>query len=268
VGPVNAGGASFVGGRRIEGSGTAERDWQSWPGLAALAPLGLDELASPSARVVVVAPHPDDEVLACGGMLALLARDGRRVRVIGVTDGEASHPGSARWTPRLLARRRREERERGLALLGVAAPQGELLALGLQDGGVPAAEARLESLLREHIAPGDVVFTTWRHDGHPDHEATGRATVAAAAAQGARCWEMPVWAWHWARPDDPRVPWAGMRRLALDADARGRKGRAIAAHGTQLATSPGDDRPPVLPDWALARLLRPFEFFMAGEPLS
>ena len=38
-------------------------------------------------RVVLVAPHPDDEVLALGGSLAMLARSGREVLVVAVTDG-------------------------------------------------------------------------------------------------------------------------------------------------------------------------------------
>lgn len=257
--------ASSVGDRQIDGEGTPERLWRAWDGLAALPSVSLAELAPASARVVIVAPHPDDEVLACGGMLSLLARAGRRVLVVAVTDGEASHPGSSRWPPPLLARRRREERELGLERLGLSAPQSTLVALGLPDGGVARSHEALVSALSDHIAPGDAVFATWRLDGHPDHEATGRAAAAAAAARGASLREVPVWTWHWARPADPRVPWARMRRLALDATARDRKSRAIAAHGTQLAPSPEVGRAAVLPDWALARLLRPFEVFIEPE---
>ena len=50
-------------------------------------------------RVVVVAPHPDDEVLAAGGLMRWMACRGREVLVVGVTDGEASHARSARVTP-------------------------------------------------------------------------------------------------------------------------------------------------------------------------
>jgi len=117
------------------------------------------------------------------------------------------------------------------------------------------------------LQPRDVVLATWRLDGHPDHEAAGRAAVAAAAARGARCWELPVWSWHWATPGDARVPWQRMRRLMLDADARARKSHAIAAHASQLMATPAERRAPVLPDWALARLLRPFEMFIANEAL-
>ena len=65
-----------------------------------------------------------------------------------------------------------------------------------------------------------------------------------------------------AMPADARVPWHRMRRLALDADARERKARAIAAHASQLVATPSERRAAVLPDWALARLLRPLEVFI------
>jgi len=79
-------------GRRIRGEGTtAETDWRDW--LADLRPpaLSIEQLLANTQRVVVVSPHPDDEVLACGGLLALHARRGGEVMVVAVTDGEASH---------------------------------------------------------------------------------------------------------------------------------------------------------------------------------
>ncbi len=245
--------------RHIRGEGTPERVWQAWGGLAALAPLALDALAPTSSRVVIVAPHPDDEVLGCGGALALMARHARDLLVIGVTDGEAGYPGSLRWTPGLLARRRRDECRMGLERLGLA---GGLVSLGIPDGAIGAAQDDLAAAVADRLRPGDVVLTTWRHDGHPDHEAAGRAAVLAARTRGCACWEMPIWMWHWARPDDARVPWSRLRRLNLDEEAAERKCRAIAAHASQIEPIPSEQRDPVLPHWALARLLRTFETFI------
>ena len=257
-----AGGDIDVEDRRIHGQGTPERVWRAWSGLQALEPIALDAIAPRGARVVVVAPHPDDEVLGCGGALALLARAGREITVLGVTDGEASHAGSMSWTPSLLAAERRHERATGLARLGVAA---SARALALRDGGIAQSEPALRRRLANLLRPGDVVIVTWRLDGHPDHEAAGRAAAAAASMRGCRCWEVPVWMWHWAAPEDARVPWHRMRCLALDADARDRKARAIAAHATQLTALKAERREAVLPDWALARLLRPFEVFIEAQ---
>ena len=77
--------------RRIEGCGTPDEEWQAWPGLAELPPVSARQLVPGSARAVVVAPHPDDEILACGGLLQLLAQQGSEVLLVAVTDGDASH---------------------------------------------------------------------------------------------------------------------------------------------------------------------------------
>lgn len=251
--------------RTIHGQGTPERVWRAWGGLVALQPCDTHQLAPSGARVVVVSPHPDDEVLGCGGTLALLASAGHPIVVVGVTDGERSHPGAIAWTPSLLARQRRHERAEGLARLGLPAPAR---AWGLPDGGLSEHEAVLADRLRTFLEPTDVVLATWRLDGHPDHEAAGRAAATACARRGCRLWEFPVWTWHWAEPGDVRVPWQRMRRLALDADMRGRKSRAIAAHVSQLSETRAENRPPVLPHWALARMLRPFEVFIDTGPTS
>lgn len=76
--------------RRIEGDGTPETAWRAWPPLAALPRLDPAGVR----RALVVAPHPDDEVLGPGGTLAVLAAGGTAVAVLALTDGEASHPAS------------------------------------------------------------------------------------------------------------------------------------------------------------------------------
>src|SRR5215831_15255807 len=53
-------------------------------------PLTRDELRQPA---VVVAPHPDDETLGCGGTVVIKKQLGATVRVLMMTDGAASHPG-------------------------------------------------------------------------------------------------------------------------------------------------------------------------------
>ena len=81
--------ASQVTRNRIDRPGTAEEAWDEWAGLQHLP--AADPLDWPS--VVIVAAHPDDEVLGAGGTMAMLAAAGARLRLVAVTDGEASHPG-------------------------------------------------------------------------------------------------------------------------------------------------------------------------------
>lgn len=256
--------------RRIEGIGTPEWAWRQWMPLWQVPSVSIDTLVPDGTRIIVVAPHPDDEVLGCGGLLTLLAARSRikqerrvsapAVLVIGVTDGEASHPGSTTWPPDRLAARRRHERLQGLQHLGLRAP---VQALGLPDGQLRHHEGRLIDVLTRQLQPHDVVICTWRHDGHPDHEAVGRACAQASAACGATLLEMPVWTWHWARPGDRAVPWQRLRQLPLTGRALEDKWLALSEHRSQL--TPDGDRPPVLFPQAVDRLLRSAEFFFVPE---
>ena len=63
----------------------------------------------PHKRVLVVAPHPDDELLGCGGLVATLAPTGTAFCFVFVTDGGASHLGSRTWPRERLMARRRDE---------------------------------------------------------------------------------------------------------------------------------------------------------------
>ncbi len=242
------------------GEGTSEAHWLGWPALARLPAVTAHELLPPGQRAVVLAPHPDDEVLAVGGLLALLARMQRDICLIAVTDGSASHRGSTLWSRERLERERPLESRRALQRLGV---QGEIIRLGLPDGGLgPLCDAlalRLERLLR----PTDVLFTTWRSDGHPDHEATGHAAAVAAARTDARLVEVPVWAWHWAEPGDVRLPWRQARRLMLDPATVRRKRAALQAFTSQLQPDRSTGREAVLRGTTVARAARPFEVLFA-----
>lgn len=241
-----------------DGEGTPEAQWLSWPALARLPLCGPADLVPDDRRAVVVAPHPDDEILATGGLLALLARTGREALVIAVTDGEASHRGSTTWPRERLQRRRPQESSLALARLGQ--PRGTL-RLGLPDGDIARCRAVLARQLEEAIRPGDVLISTWRLDGHPDHEAVGEAAAQAAAHIGAGLIEAPVWAWHWATPADARLPWARACRLPLDPDIVARKTRAVLAFQSQLQPDLTTGRSAVLRASTLERAARPFEVF-------
>jgi LmbE family N-acetylglucosaminyl deacetylase len=240
----------------------AEADWRRWLRAAPIAPLDWRSRSNATHRLVIVAPHPDDEILACGGLLALQIAAGGEALVVAVTDGEASHAGNPAWPAGRLAATRRDESRRGLGRIGAA--EVETVRLALPDGQVAAQRDRLGTCLQTLLHEGDLVVTTWRFDGHPDHEATGAATAAACREVGSRLVEAPVWAWHWSAPGDARLPWRRLRAVALPSEVLRRKAAAIAEHATQLAPrAPGV--PPVLGASILARAARSAEYFFMPE---
>lgn len=246
-----------AGDRAIEGAGTPEADWLGWLARRRLPGIAPEALVPPGCRAVVVAPHPDDEVLSVGGLFEHLHRLGRDLLVVAATDGGGSHDGSSLWPPERLARERPLETLEALRRLGLSAC--EVRRLGLPDGGL----MRSRGVLAEHVAallrPGDVVFTTWRFDGHPDHEATGQVCAAVTACLGATLVEVPVWAWHWAAAGDARLPWSRAHRVPLDAGTARRKAHAVDAFQSQLLPDASTGAGPILRPTTVERARRPFE---------
>ncbi|WP_439517964.1 PIG-L deacetylase family protein [Hydrogenophaga sp.] len=216
----------------IHGDGTDELTWRRWlPGLRCHE-LSMGEWLPASARLVVVAPHPDDEILASGGLIATHLAQGGEVQVVAVTDGEASHDEAPTMTRETLGELRRQERFEGLRHLGLSQPS--VLTLGMEDGRVGLKTGLLRERLMSLLNRDDVVVSTWEHDGHPDHDAVGQVTRDACVTTGSAFLAAPVWMWHWATPEDVRVPWRRLRAVPLSATASSQKLAALAAHHSQL----------------------------------
>jgi len=245
--------------RVIQGQGTPEVEWQPWLSAHPFAHMSFLAIIGEAERLVVVAPHPDDEVLACGGLLAMQARRGGQVLVIGVTDGEKSHADVPGVNASALAARRVAERLDGARWLGFGSDN--VIALRLPDAALGKFTHRLVARLAGLLAKTDLVVSTWRLDGHPDHDASGLAAARACASIGCRHVEAPVWMWHWANPADPRVPWHRMTAVPLDEQALAAKRTALSAHTSQL-TARSQHVGPVLDEQICARAARRFEYFL------
>jgi LmbE family N-acetylglucosaminyl deacetylase len=218
--------------------------------------------------LLVLAPHPDDESLGCGGLIAETCARGEIVHVAILTGGTRSHPNSKTHpAPRLKALREAEARA-AVGTLGL--PQKRLGFLALRDGEAPhdgpefaAAVNRLAALIAAHDI--GTVCATWRHDMHDDHVAAHLIAAAAAARTGARHFSYPVWGW--TLPDEHELPDIAVRGVRLDiAHHLEAKRRAIAAHASQLGEAITDDLAgAVLPERLLVNCTQPYEVFLEPE---
>jgi len=135
--------------------------------------------------LVAVFAHPDDESLACGGLLARCADEGMRVSLVCATCGKGGRDASGRQTDEPLAAIRARELSAAADVLGIE----NVTLLDFEDGMLPWVKGdELGAAVAAAIArwAPDVVVT-FDEDGlywHPDHLAIHRATTEAVAGMG------------------------------------------------------------------------------------
>ncbi len=222
---------------------------------------------------LVVAPHPDDGVLGCGGLIARRRADGCAVHMIVVTDGSASHPGHPTVSPSQLAALRREEEREAMRRLGVDqaalefldAPDGRLDRLGPTES--ETIEGRICSTLLR-VRPDEILLPC-RCDGSSEHDAFF-ALVARAAARttlNPRILEYPIWSW-W-NPCRTLQPLFTARRVwrADVGQFHSIKRHALCAYVSQVDPTPPWTQPVLLPDF-VSFFTAPSEYYFEMEPLS
>lgn len=129
--------------------------------------------------IVIVAPHMDDEALACGGLIAKLP-DKHRIHIVYATDGMKSPapimPGDEVLLD--LGKVRTNESAQAMKLLGV--PGQNLHFLSLPEAQLPENISILLTSLNEklmQLAPQHI-FVPFRYDRHPDHLAVNHVVVS------------------------------------------------------------------------------------------
>lgn len=210
--------------------------------MAALPYADLDAITG-GGTTLLLAPHPDDESLGCGGLIAEACARGRPPVVAVLTDGAMSHPSSrSHPRPRLKALREAETRA-AAAILGL--PPDRLHFLEFSDGqapsegpGLASAAERVARLVRLYGAGS--ILATWEHDPHWDHAAAHLIAHEAARLTDARVLSYPVWGW--TLPAAHLLPDRAVLGARLDiARHLPAKRRAIAAHASQHPGLIADD---------------------------
>jgi len=215
--------------------------------------------------LVVVAPHPDDESLGCGGLIAEACARGTPTRLVVVSDGAGSHPGSRRYPPPRLRALREEETRAAAAELGL--PASSIRFLGLPDRFVPVSGSKADNAGAAIVAAAQeveagAVCVTWRQDPHCDHLASAVIVEAVRnSLGGARVLAYPIWGWTLPRDQDVGPAPRGVRlEVSRHLPA---KLAAVAAHRSQT-TDLIDDCPDgfrLTPEM-IGHFAKPYEFLL------
>ncbi|NLV21087.1 MAG: hypothetical protein GXY49_03755 [Syntrophomonadaceae bacterium] len=189
-------------------------------------------------NLLVFAPHPDDDVIGCGGTIARCVAQGNQATIVYLTSGES---GSLSYSPAELARRREEEAARAAALLGVK----DLVFLHQPDGYITWSQELVESLVSIiRSRQPSMVFLPHGGEEVRDHQQCSRLVLEACKRAagpwfpscGKQSWSVnKVWAYEVWTPLSPY-------NMVVDiSDFMQLKLAALRAHKSQLADIAYDD---------------------------
>jgi LmbE family N-acetylglucosaminyl deacetylase len=211
---------------------------------------GLADWELPFVPTLVLAPHPDDETLGAGGLVAKLCRAGVPVTIAAITDGEGAYAD----TPDLGEIRIKEQTE---ALLRLGVPECRIHRLHLPDRDISRYEDELVDLLLPFVTGDMHLVAPWPRDFHPDHEAAGRAAARVAQLKNLPITYYLFWTWH--RGEPSVLDGLGLTKLALSDSELKSKLHALQAHVSQFEHGDGQ---PILSPELLAPAQRAFEVYI------
>jgi LmbE family N-acetylglucosaminyl deacetylase len=211
----------------------------------------------PPVDVLIFAPHPDDEVIGCGGVIQQALAAGRTVRVVFSTNGDGYPRAAARLLGKTVADLSSEDmqrlgRERSAEAIAAAKVLGisalHLVFLGFRDSALVQATRRAQPHFIEVVRQSRAAdaYVSDGRDDHSDHRATYRLVMAAIGevekaprlftymvhSGGSNAWP-PAGPLYEQGTLNPRVPWPPPIRIPLTPDQTAAKLRALKAHASQ-----------------------------------
>ena len=154
-----------------------------------LAP-NIEHILQSAQALVVLAPHPDDEIFGCAGLIQAARTLRMSIYTYVLTDGERCFGELPKNTLQHVRNRRRQESLRAARMLDIAPPQ----FLDWGDGQLMQRQRTLRRLLQRHASPRVICAAPWHLDGHPDHEAVGEVVHDMAQQGCLQALLYPVWA--------------------------------------------------------------------------
>jgi len=229
--------------------------------------------------VIVFAPHPDDETLACGGVIAKRQAQGKQVLVVFMTDGSQCHQavlGLNNPSPTQLTIMRQLEAQQAVAALGL--PPGRCVFLGQPDTelkSTPIVQASVEAVLQNHPEVNEVYFPHEFKELNADHVNTGVLVNAALSALRFNpvCYRYVVWnqktEGEFGYQNAIEIEYKILNEIRVEEDISEflpRKNCAMQCHRSQLELVSADQRRPVVPKTWLAEILaQPREVFWMSK---
>lgn len=184
-----------------------------------------------SDRTVIIAPHPDDEVIGCAGVIQALVERGTPPHVIILTCGEGSHRGCCDTPAEEIIAARHQLTLKAAATLGL--PESHIHCYHYPDGGVVLEHSETERMqvLLSELNPQSV-FVPHRGEGWSDHLQAAEITKHLLKGQDVSIYEYCVWMWYY---NVWRLDFRDARVLRMSRAQHQRKLQAIDEYVTPQA---------------------------------
>ena len=225
-----------------------------------------------SQRLLIIAPHMDDEILGCGGSI-LLHKDKSRIHCLFATDGSQSPSPLLPWTGSIepdIVRIRHEEALQVMREVGI--PKDNLVFLNFPDGTLSRNLRQFRSRLAHEISRinPSIVLAPFRYDLHSDHVAVNRCTRAVLSDQQQDCHLLEYivyYRWRLIRSGDIRtlIPDSSLLRVDTTIVAA-KKSSAIYRYRSQTETLSDWQTQPVLTARSIADRCSEAECFLLTDP--
>jgi N-acetylglucosamine malate deacetylase 1 len=173
-------------------------------------------------KILVIAPHPDDECIGCGGAVCHHVQRGDEVHAVFLTSGEL---GLKELSREQAWQTREQEARQAAAVLQFASVEFLRFPDWMMGDDVPAVSAKLAPLVLQ-VAPG-LIYLPHANEWHPDHKATlpavrGALNTSGISAPSLRAYE--VW-----------TPLAEYQHVEDISDVMAAKLRALRKHRSQIS---------------------------------
>ena len=225
-----------------------------------------------SRRILIVAPHMDDEVLGCGGSM-LMHEDKTKIHCVYATDGARSPAPLLPWTgsidPDIKALRQKEAYD---VMNEVGVPRENVVFLDFPDGKLLRRNRALKSRLIDEISRIEpaIVLAPFRYDLHPDHVAVNTSVRAALLDIGSDCLMLEYFIyfrWRLIESGDIRRMIAESSLLKVDTTSVAEKKSAlIGLYRSQTEVLSDWQEQPILTSRSIAERCSEPETFLCSDP--
>lgn len=181
-------------------------------------------------RILLVAPHPDDEIIGCAGLIQQALKAGKKIDVVILTGGGKSHSNCCNIDEDTLIEARRKLSRKAAQVVGL--PLEHLHFLNYPDGSISYENKETERLkqLIEELSP-EAIFIPHKGEGWSDHVEAGNV-IRKLKLSGIQLYEYCVWFWYY---NVWNIDWKNACVLKMNREEHQRKLKAMDAYITPLA---------------------------------